>query len=1381
MTQQNSAQELNEARSEKPAYVVGIGASAGGLEPLEQFFDEAPLDTGAAFVVIQHLSPDYKSLMDELLARHTAMSIVDVVDGMPVRPNTIYLIPPKTEMTIEDGRLQLREQHRSHERPPMPIDAFFHSLAEDMGNRAIGIILSGTGSDGSRGMLTIHEAGGLTLVQDRETAKFNGMPQASVDARVVDIIAPPDHMPNYLVEYINDPEQFRKRLASDEHSILEGVDAVMDIMRMAYEVDFDLYKPTTVNRRIQRRMTMGRYSDIEDYVKQLRADPDELHMLYRDLLIGVTHFFRDREAFYRLEKHVIPAMFEQERKPDDEIRVWVAGCATGEEAYSIAILLHEYIEQTQQKARVRVFATDVHKSSIEVASTGRYSRDAMVEVSPERLNRYFHSVGGEFQVSPMLRQMITFAQQNVVSDAPFMRMDMVTCRNMLIYFKQPVQLQVLSLLHFALNVNGILFLGPSETVTPLRDEFETIDSHWRIYRKLREMRLPAGRAVPTRTPTVAARRMPPAPALAPSAMMPDARLLRAYDMLLSEYVPAAILLNSRRELVHTFGDARLILHPPEGRSSLDVLEMVDAQMKVALGGAIQRALRDHQTVRYGRVGVASGGETQHYTLVVRPLADSESESFFLLVTFETEQSVVVSQQQPVSEQDVDQFDERAETHEKIVTLEQELQYSKENLQATIEELEASNEELNATNEELVASNEELQSTNEELHSVNEELHTVNAEYQQKITELTQLTDDMNNLLSSTEIGTIFLDHMLRVRKFTPAVCKYFKLRSQDIDRPIADIVHSIEMDTLLEDAERVLNTGEATELEAQTDQQDCLLIRITPYRAMAGSVEGVIISIVDITLLKNEESRGRESELRFKIAFDNAPIGIALLGLDGKWLRVNRHLCNIIGYSERELLETDSQSLTHPDDVEESLQYMHRMIDGQNHTYQLEKRFYHKQGQIVWVQKDVSMVRDVDDNPQYFIAQIQDITRRRQIEESIRSLNEELEQRVLARTAELAESEERFRTMANNAPMKIWVSGTDKRFTWFNQYWMDFTGMTLQDELGEGWVDRMHPDDRERWQSLYNGSFDARKWFELDFRLKRTDGEYRWLLARGAPRVDTSGKFLGYIGSCVDITERHEMEEQIRNAHEELEVRVKQRTAELASSNESLEARNTELDQFAYVAAHDLRSPLRTIAGFGQHLAELLPEENSQAVEYLNRMMSASDRMASLIESLLKFSSVGRDEMKIEDVSLEDCVAAVKSDLSKEINAANAEILTDKLPVVRGDSSMLRQLFQNLIGNAIKYRDGKQTKIEIRTQSHEHEVLISVKDNGIGFDAEHVEKVFEPFQRLHGDQKYRGHGVGLSICRRVVHRHRGRMWAKSQPGKGSTFTFTLPQDETQQA
>ncbi|MEZ6102255.1 MAG: chemotaxis protein CheB [Pirellulaceae bacterium] len=839
----NTASGLPAAGSTSPSYVVGVGASAGGLDALERLFDAMPTDSGMAFVVVQHLSPDFKSLMNELLARHTRMAIQVVTDGVELQPNTIYLIPPKKNMILQDGRLRLSEQVPGSLN--MPIDVFFRSLAQDAGKRAIGIVLSGTGSDGSRGIRDISSAGGLVIVQSIQSAAFDGMPRNSLGTGVADIVCPPGNMATRIYEYIRNPGTFTADSDAPQSPDDSDLAEIFRMFRNQYGIDFGYYKQTTIGRRLERRVKLARCDSLNAYLRRLEADPRELDVLYRDLLVEVTQFFRDLEAFQRLQREVIPELVER-ATIHGELRVWTPGCATGEESYSMAMLLMDCIERQGLDLDFKVFATDVHHTSMETASAGVYSAQSTSRMPTEFKDKYFVRIGDLYHVSNKIRQHVIFAPHDITKDPPFTRIDLISCRNVLIYFDPEIQRRVLSLFHFGLTVGGVLFLGPSESIGDLEKEFEPIDRPWRIYRKLRNVRLRDTGPISPQPPI--SRIVVSRPSYVATQIKSDKNWLipEVYDHLLARYVPPSLLINQHLELVHSFGDARRLLVQPEGKATLDVVRLVEGDLRTAVSAALHKTATTNSTVVFEGVRVRTPEGDRPYRLIAEPYTKS-SEKMYLL-SFEE-----CREPPPPTPTTVENFDSADHAAQRIAALERELDYTKETLQATVEELETSNEELQSTNEELVASNEELQSTNEELHSVNEELYTVNSEHQRKIAELTQLTSDMDNLLRSTEIGTIFLDTELRIRKFTPVVTRAFHVLEQDIGRPIGHIAHNLLNYDLISDAATVLQTREPIERSLETNGNENYLVRVLPYDSDRHD-NGVVVTLIDTTQFTHQRT-----------------------------------------------------------------------------------------------------------------------------------------------------------------------------------------------------------------------------------------------------------------------------------------------------------------------------------------------------------------------------------------------------------------------------------------------------------------------------------------------------------------------------------------------
>ncbi len=956
-------------------FVVGIGASAGGLEALEKLFDHIPSDSGMAYVVIQHLSPDFRSMMDELLSRHTKLRIHRVEDGMEVEPDNVYLIPPKKEMVISEGRLLLTDKDPG-QGLSLPIDTFFRSLAQDAGRRCVAVVLSGTGSDGSRGIQEVSHAGGMVIAQDESTSKFDGMPKAAVETGVVDLILPPEQMGSAIVDFGSTGTVRSPQIASPSGDDFQDI---VELIRKEHGIDFSWYKSSTVGRRIERRVQILQLKNLTQYVELLRSDAGELNHLYYDLLIGVTQFFRDPAAFERLSTDIIPQMLAGV-KDHEEARIWVAGCATGEEAYTLAMIIHEHLDQLDRPISAKIFATDVHRVSLDRASSGNYDAASLSHLSSERVERYFNQVGNGYQVSQELRKMIVFAPHNVIKDAPFTRIDLVSCRNLLIYFQPVAQKKVMSLFHFALKPAGVLFLGPSEGPADLAEEFDPIDRHWRIFRKRRDVRLQSD--LNLRTPLeLPSRAMPVRGERSGRGQQSSESLIRIFEALAADYLPPGFLIDERSRLLYTLPGGGDFLRHREGVPSDCLLDMVDRELRVALTGAIQRSVREQVSVQFSTVQLRRGDELIHVDVHVKPLDMGPAAMSYMVLLIPCDQH-----QGQTAQIDMDQLDIHDTIQQRMGLLELELSHTKENLQATIEELETSNEELQATNEELVASNEELQSTNEELHSVNEELYTVNVEHQRKIEELTEINDDMDNLFRATEIGTVFLDHALCIRKFTPNAARVFRISSQDIGRRIDAFRHSLDYDELFQDIRKV-SSGERPFIEREVSDQSksWFFARIFPYKSRKHT-GGVLVSLIDISSMKLAQEQAN-------IAYDalNSSInGMILTDLDWTLEYANPSFVRMFEFDpQQSLLDKRLSELFTGKDVQRLSEICTdaESDDRKAHEYSIERH----DGSIFHVEVAASIVHSARSvEPRRMISFV-DITRRKRAEASRESYAAELE------------------------------------------------------------------------------------------------------------------------------------------------------------------------------------------------------------------------------------------------------------------------------------------------------------------------------------------------------------------------------------------------------
>jgi two-component system CheB/CheR fusion protein len=849
--------------------IVGIGASAGGLAAFEAFFSGMPADTypGMAFVLVQHLAPDHKSVLSELVRRYTRTKVYEVEDGIEVQPNCTYIIPPGRDMALLRGTLQLLKPSAPRGLR-LPIDFFFRSLAHEQRERAICIVLSGTGSDGTLGVRAIKGEGGMVMAQSPESTEYDGMPQSVIATGLVDYVLQPAQMAEQLITFVAHafgprPQSAELQAPKIEHALKK----ISVILRDQTGHDFSQYRKNTMTRRVERRMAIHQIEQMEEYLLLLRQNSAEAQSLFRDLLIGVTSFFRDPEAFAVLESQVIPRIFA-DKPTGATVRVWVCGCATGEEAYSIAMLLQEHIDTLKRSFKVQVFATDIDGRAVTQARAGIYPASIAADLSPERLERFFTPEAGSdvFRIHKVIRDLLVFSEQDVIKDPPFSKLDLVTCRNLLIYLNAELQQRLIPLFHYALNPKGFLVLGTSETVGEFGTMFAAVDRKQKIFQKqpdLTGVLHPSlmGRFTSPSTDVSAASRTAEK---AGQSQVPFSPREVAEQTLISHYAQAAVLVNGRGEIVYIHGRTGKFLEPAVGDAGMNILSMAREGLRPALASALRKSVTQQEPVSTTGISVRTNGDSILVGLSLRRAVGRSG-------TTQPDLFLVILEEEPLtpSELDAEVLDPSgavdmpsAEFHQRIAALEQELRTKEEYLQSTIEEMETANEELKSTNEEMQSVNEELQSTNEELEtskeelqSVNEELATVNAELQTKVTDLSRANNDMNNLLAGTGVGTLFVDHQLRIARFTPAATEVINLIQTDVGRPVGHIVSNLTgYDRLVEDVKDVLDTLSPREIEVQTKAGDWYLLRIRPYRTLENVIEGAVITFVNVTKHKRIET-----------------------------------------------------------------------------------------------------------------------------------------------------------------------------------------------------------------------------------------------------------------------------------------------------------------------------------------------------------------------------------------------------------------------------------------------------------------------------------------------------------------------------------------------
>ncbi len=1147
----------------QPLAVVGMGASAGGVAVLQQFFAEMSAESGLAFVVVMHLSPDYESNLAAILQQKTTMPVEQVAGSVQVKPNHVYVIPPNHQLTFEGSTLHLQEPQQAPGRR-VTIDLFFRTLAQAYGQQAVAMILSGSDSDGVIGLKHVRAQGGVTIAQDPNEAEYDSMPVTAISTGMVDWVLPVAKMAPKLMEFVRNERRMTippevpeagKPDAKDanapggetvarETREVEHENAIVEVLkhlRAQTGHDFAHYKRATVLRRIARRLQVNSLENIPSYLKFLQQHPAECHALLQDLLIGVTHFFRDQAAFAALEAH-IPQLFAGKTR-EDQIRVWIAGCATGEEAYSLAMLLCEHAERLSHPPSIQLFASDVDEHSILDARAGLFPTTIEADVSQERLRRFFQQDHGRYRVRKELREKVLFASHNVLRDPPFSRIDLVSCRNLLIYLTPPAQEQVFDIFHFALRVGGLLFVGGSESSQNVESLFSAVDAPHRIYVR-RSVPRPAWRIPILPGPTQ--NRLGPLPARArtlpalTSAEAADAKseapeALRGRQerrailfgelhlKMLEDYGPPSVVINESHDIVHLSQHGGRYLQFGAGEPTADIMTMVHPALRIELRTALFRAAQDGAPFTAAPQMVEVDHTSEEVTIQVRPVKPDDAAQGFFLVLFEKTET---SASAPGTQRHAD------------VTrgLDDEIQYLKEQLSATVEQYEAANEELKASNEELQASNEEMRSaaeeletSKEELQSVNEELSTVNHELKSNVEELSRTNSDLNNLMASTDIGTIFLDRQLRIQRFTPSAQKIFNLIPADLGRPLSDITHQLVYAELIRDAEQVLDNLSAVEREVERDDASWYSVRIAPYRTQEDRIAGVVATFIDITQrrLAEQELRGMAQQMaaqlqQFNSVMSSVPDFIYQFDLEGRFTYVSESLLKFWQRPREGSLGKNFHELGYPPELAARLQGQIAQVLETRQQLKDETPYSSTVGERLYEYIFFPLLAE-DGSVTGVGGVTRDITERRRSHEALR------------------ESEERFRQFAENSSDVFWIlDAKTMRLEYVNPIYEKMFGQStevlLQDRKRR--LELVLPEDRAEAAAGLTDAVEG-KTFARKYRILRpTDGQVRWIRDIGFPIADETGAITRVAGMAQDVTEEERHAEELRVSDERFHLLV---------------------------------------------------------------------------------------------------------------------------------------------------------------------------------------------------------------------------------------------------
>jgi two-component system CheB/CheR fusion protein len=1216
---------------------VLIGASAGGLEAVTMLLQNLPSHTGIAYIYIQHQEATHKSMLTTILERATKMKVFEARDLLSVEADHFYVLPPNKNVSISNGRFVLSKL-KAKNFPPSSIDHFFIDTAEKLKQAVIGILLSGNGTDGTLGLKAIRASGGLTFAQDN-SAKFDGMPKAAVAEDAVDLVLSPLEMARELERIGRQGTILHTELVEGDEKENEGQDEnlenILQLLKKSTGVDFRHYKLSTIRRRIIRRMLLHKLETLKQYNTYLQKHAGEINKLYQDLLINVTSFFRDPDTCEYLRKTLFPGMLKR-KSSDDSLRIWVPACSTGEEAYSLAMIIHEIMGEKASDSSVQIFATDLSELAIAKARLGMYTEADVANISAARLKRFFIKMESGYRIIKPVRDLCVFATHNIFKDPPFSRLDLISCCNLMIYLDNPLQKRIIATFHYALNTNGYLILGKSETVSSSPQHFSQPDKKYKIYSRKKEGKSPLlfeMNLKPSRTKGI---ERVPLRKIIHKQIVSDVDIDKIVDhVLLTGYTPPSVVVNSDLEILQFRGSTGLFLEPSPGKASLNLLKMARAGLPFELRNAVHKATRLGHIIKRSGIEIKYKGEARLVSLEVVPLKSNDGDKLFLVI-FNEEAVPVKSEVRKTFAKD-----------KLVKKLQEELQTAKEDMRSIIEEQEASNEELQSANEEIVSSNEELQSINEELEtskeeleSTNEELTTINSELQVRNEQLAESYDYAESVFGTIREAVLVLDKNLRVKLANASFYKMFRTNEEE--------------------------------------------------------TEGIYI--YDLC-----QGAWNYPDVR-KLLEDLVPRNIQYNGFPIK------HTFPAIG--EKHLLLN-----------------AHRIVQK-----------IHKQELILLA--------------------IEDIT------------EHEIGKHIIA------EREEWLQNIANNVPVMIWVANTNKVCTFLNKTWLEYTGRTLKKE--NDWIADIHPDDVESYLKTFHFSFNERKPFKVGYRLRKENGDYRWIMDIGRPTFSPNGEFTGYLGSCTEIHDE-------KMAQEQLEQKVIQRTHDLTEANVNLRNINSELEQFAYVASHDLQEPLRKIMTFADRLQLFKNELPEDGKIYLGKIYDSSKRMSRLIDDLLNFSRASSLKTNFVKTDLNKIVKEVLIDFEVLLIQKNGKVNLDALPVVNGIPIQLTQLFHNLISNAFKFaKDNEPIVINITSQplskkeleahsqldKEEHYVKIVLSDNGIGFEQEFAEQIFVIFQRIH-NRRFQGTGIGLALCRKIVNNHKGIIYADSEEGKGASFTVIL--------
>ena len=1352
-------QKSKEANLRRPgAFVVGVGASAGGLDAISKFlgnFSEG--NSEFSVVIVMHLSPDYKSELTSILKKRCKWPVVQAENNLEIAVRHIYVTPQNSNIRLEDNKLMLDALPPNYSSAPS-IDHFLTSLAQGKGRQSAGIILSGFGKDGSKGVEAIKRHNGFTMAQLPETAEHRDMPDAAIATDQIDLSVPAEQMFDEIAQYIDNTHT----IAQSDPPNKKSMDAIFELLEKRSGTDFARYKPSTIMRRINHRMGNLQLKSLVDYYEKIKKSPRELDVLFESVLIGVTEFFRDEKSYENFKERL--KVLLENKKPGDSIRIWSVGCATGEEPYSIGILLQEILGKDIRQYQVQVFASDIDEKALNFARKGIYPKESLKKIPLELIDRYFELDGEHhYEIIKEVKQRTLFARHDISNDPPFVKLDFVVCRNLLIYFNNELQKQCFQIFHYALRPEGFLFLGKSESIGVAADLFTKTDSD-KIFRKVgassdyreRFSRFREKRNYLRGKDKKEKRR---------NMSIVDV----AKETLYYKFQHPFVIVNDNSDIKEVHGSLRLYLEIGQGTMNANLHKMANPELVTGLK-ALQAQVKKTGVPHLSHIIKFELYDNVHYVRIrIAPLIYAISDEQYYMVMFqkvEADQQILDIEAKMKDRDLVDLRikeleDELASTKEHLQVFTEELEATNEELQTINEELQSANEELKSSNEELETSNEELQSANEELNTANNELRLANDELLTKESQLKEAKQDSERneifyrtIAENIPNGTVgILNENYEIEYVAGKGFDKLDFEPQVIvGKKMPDLNPSeAEVAKLRHLCERTFD-GETGFLKFQYDNR-YFVMQTVPLKLAE------INPHPQILFLSQEVTEEKRNELKLQSALEAARLFFFEYDFGEDTIHAKPPLRKLFEFDDTQIVRMkDIKDKIHPDDRA----VWRKKIAEAKKTGKLwhEFRLRTLQG-IKHVRINGKILYDAEKVAHSLVATLLDITKDTKLLYKVK------------------ESEERFRRIADSAPVTIWITNGNDKCTYVNQTWLEYTGSDLEDCLNDGWLKYIHPEDRRRTMEEFLEASEEREAFEMEYMVQSKDGSYGWFLNRAHPRFDDDGEFDGFVGVNIEITEQKEFTKA-------LEKKVAERTEELEQSNEQLVQLNMNLEEYAYVASHDLQEPVRKIRTFNSLLFDK-KDDGAAVVKYSEKIESSAERMTNLIRNILDYSSLNNMQYETEMVDLDQLLEELERDLELTIDENDAHVTAGNLGKVHGIRVQLFQLFSNLIRNSIKFNDntpkitvdvevikGKKVPKKFKADENLDYKKLIFTDNGIGFDTAHTEDIFKPFKRLHSKMDYSGTGIGLAICKRIVDIHKGFIDVKSEKGKGSKFHVYLP-------